>query len=504
MATRFEEIQIEQIRPNPKNIRDEEFADDPEMEKLTLEVKTMGVYTPVRVYPHPDIEGDYILQDGHRRRLASIRAGKSSMPCQIVDAPKRGAVEDLDIMLTTGSNAKPLSESERNKGIQGLLDLGKHITTVGKRYGMSRSEIKTRTKLVDAPEPIKKRFDSGALDLVAVAKIQELEEKGAAGLLDTVIEQLESTRATSANPQHLNATIARAEVEHVAKLKVDQLVGFGAIKAPNDANYSGQYKRVKEDLSIREHLEAKHEYSHGRYEEKTTWYVKTKAPKADPVTDSEKAEKQKQRHLNGLLGIAFRARQSFLAERIRSKEGVPVEADFEILWGYIRSDVMRLAPEFLADVTGIGYPEGASNGYGEGGYQLHKQWEERVEKRLQTFSWRQIIRLASLFGTKDTDKQLRFAKSFERKGEDSAYAWSSRFRWLEKVQRIFGYELDSAEVEALEWAKDAAGKDRKKEYDLDTVTEACRDCRQSVIGGEGWDGRCGECADRAEAKAEDL
>lgn len=499
MATRFEEIQIEQIRANAANIR-EDLGD---MEQLTSDVKTMGIKTPIIVYPHPDIEGDYLVQEGHRRRQAAIAAGLSSMPCVIVDPPKRGKREDLEVMLTTGRNHKTLTESEVNHGIQQLLDLGMDVTTIGKKFKMKRTEISTRAKLTTAPESIRKRFDSGALDLVSVAKIQELEKSGSEGLLDTIVAELDGNpHANAGNPHGLDRSLERAKTIHASTAEVSKLTGLGSVEAPRDANYSGLYVRADAALTEDEHIAAGHEFQRGRYDDSTLWFEKRKGSKAAPASDAEKAEKQKQRHLNGLLGIAFRARQSFLAAKVRDRDGVSADLDFEMLWDYVRSDVMRLAPEFLADVTGIGYPEDASTGYGEGGYQIHKQWEEKVEKRLQTFSWRQIVRLASLFGTKDTDKQLRFARSFDRKGHSNAYDWVARFRWLEKVQRVFGYELDSAEVEAVEWAKDTAGQDRAKECDLDTVTEACCDCRQSVVGGEGWDGRCGDCADRAEAVSE--
>ncbi len=496
MATKFEEVQIEKIRANASNIR-EDLGD---MEQLTSDVRAMGIKTPVIVYPHPDIEGDYLLQEGHRRRRAALAAGLSTMPCVIVDPPKRGKREDLEVMLTTGRNHKTLTETEINHGIQQLLELDMDVTTVGKKFKMTRTEVKTRAKMTDAPEEIKQRFESGALDLLAVQKIQELEAEGSEGLLDTVIESLNNDRnATSRNPQALNRTLEAARTTHAAKVEASRLVALGAEEAPYGASWDAGFTRASADLTEEEHLEAGHLFSRGRHDDTTTWYAKVIAPKAPPATDAEKAEKQKMRAFNGLLGIAFRARQAFLVEQVRSKDAVPVENDFEMLFDYVRADVLRLAPEFLAEVTGIGYPEGASEGYGDGGYQLHRAWEEKVEKRLRTFTWRQLARMVTLYGDKDTDKQLRFAKSFVRTGYGAADYWRGRSRWLEKVQRLFGYELDSVEVEALEWAKDQAGPDRRTDDDVDTVTEACRDCRQSVVGGEGWNGRCGDCADQVEA-----
>lgn len=493
MAMRFEEVLIDRIRANAGNIR-EDMGD---MEQLAADVKAMGVQTPIIVYPHPVIEGDYLVQEGHRRRLAAITAGLSTIPCNIKDTPKRGKREDLEVMLTTGRNHKTLTEAEINHGIQGLLDLDMDVTTIGKKFKMSRSEITARAKLTKAPVELQKRFESGALDLIGVQKIQELEEQGAEGIMDTVMDQLGHISFRH-NQHSLDRTLERAKTMHQSTLETNRLLGLGALEAPSD---SSGFRRAAAEMSDEDHIAEGHQFLRGKYDDETTWYMKQGTAKAATATDAEKAARQQASRLNGLLGIAFRARQVFLAEQVRSKDGgAGQDADFEMLYAYVRADIMRLSPEFLSAVTGIGYPVGAAE-YGPG-YQIRAAWEEKVERRLKTFTWRQLARMAALYGTKDTDKQLRFIKSFERTGGDNAGYWRGRARWLESVQRLFGYELDSAEVEAIESAKDKAGPDRDKDYDVDTVTEACSECRQSVVGGEGWDGLCGDCADRAEAAAD--
>lgn len=496
MATRLEEIPIEQIRNND-NIRE----DMGNMQQLAHEVKSMGVVVPIMVYPHPDLEGDYRIQEGHRRRLAASMAGLSTIPCIVIDVPKRGRVADLEVMMTTGRNHKTLTEAEFNHGVQGLLDV-QDVTTIGKKFDMPRKEIKARAKLSKGPVELQKRFESGSLDLLAVQKIQELEEQGAEGLLDTVVAELESTwNATSSNPHALNRTLERAKTINASNVEVARLRSLGAEEAPSDASHSGGFRRNAAEMTDEEHIAEGHRFERNKYDDETTWYMPQDVPKPAKATDAEKAEKQRASRLNGFLGIAFRTRQAFLAEQVRLKDGgAGQDADFEMLYAYVRADIVRLSPEFLAAVTGIGYPEGADE-YGPG-YKIRAAWLEKVEKRLRTFTWRQLARMAALYGTKDTDKQLRFVKSFERTGADGAGSWRSRARWLEDVQRFFGYELDSAEVEAIESAKDKAGPDRDKDYDVDTVTETCSGCHQAVVGGEGWDGLCGDCADRAEAAAD--
>ena len=117
MTTMFEEIQIEKVRANPANIR-EDLGD---MERLAAEVKTVGIRSPLVVYPHPDIEGDFMIQEGHRRRQAALAAGLSELPCIIVEAPKRPA-EDVEVMLSTGRNHKPLTRLEEARGESRFLE----------------------------------------------------------------------------------------------------------------------------------------------------------------------------------------------------------------------------------------------------------------------------------------------------------------------------------------------------------------------------------------------
>lgn len=495
MAMRFEEVLIDRIRANAGNIR-EDMGD---MEQLAADVKAMGVQTPIIVYPHPGIEGDYLVQEGHRRRLAAITAGLSTIPCNIKDAPKRGKREDLEVMLTTGRNHKTLTEAEVNHGIQGLLDLEMDVTTIGKKFKMSRSEINARAKLTTAPAELQKRFDTGSLDLLGVQKIQELEEQGSEGILDTVLSELNGPSVRH-DESTVTRILERAKTIHASKVEVERLLALGGRKAPSDAYSSGLFKRVTAEKHEEEHIAAGHHFQRGPYADTTTWYEKQTAAKAAQTTDAEKAEKQKASRLNGLLGIAFRTRRSLLASACRTKDGGMGEAaDFEMLFDLLWSDISRLDVPFLEELTGISKPEDAVQWQDSGQYDA---WMTRVEKRIRTFSWRQLARLATLYQYKDTDKQLRFAKSFDRTGTENAYAWRSRSSWLEKVQRIFGYELDSSEIEAIESAKDKAGPDRDKDCDVDTVTETCSGCRQSVVGGEGWDGLCGDCSDRAEAAAD--
>lgn len=60
---------ISSLHENEDNIR-EDMGD---LDFLAEQIKQFGVQQPLTVYSHPQIEGDYIVRDGNRRYLASLR-----------------------------------------------------------------------------------------------------------------------------------------------------------------------------------------------------------------------------------------------------------------------------------------------------------------------------------------------------------------------------------------------------------------------------------------------
>ncbi|NQD42515.1 ParB/RepB/Spo0J family partition protein, partial [Glutamicibacter halophytocola] len=172
---RLEVLALSSVHQHPDNIR-EDLGD---LTQLSGEIKELGLLNPLLVYPHPNREGDFVVQDGNRRRAAAAQAGLTEVPCVVLPEPKaeRGPRADIETMLTTGRNHRPLSEAEVSKGIQGLLDLGMDITTVGKKFKMSRKEVQARAKVARKDDGVSKAYSAGRLRLDAVQRLQELEEQ---------------------------------------------------------------------------------------------------------------------------------------------------------------------------------------------------------------------------------------------------------------------------------------------------------------------------------------
>ncbi|ALV45811.1 hypothetical protein MB46_10300 [Arthrobacter alpinus] len=444
MATRFEEIAIEKVRANKANIR----LDLGDLERLTEEIRTMGVVSPVVVYPHPELEGDFLVKDGHRRRQASINAGKSFLPCIVEDAPVRGEMDDVEAMLTTGRNHLALSVLEEAQGFQRLLDLGLNESTIGKKFKKPKSEIIAKARVKRSPEAVQQAYGFGRLDLEGVKKLQELEDSGQGGLYDRVVESIEN--GDKRFTLDLERTIARAEQEQAKAVLQARMEAIGAPTAPDDVHGSNKWDRVRdvegEELSDEEHVAAGHYWTTSYDGSRTYWFSPLAVARPD-ISEAEKAEKQRLRALNAELSISYPVRRQFIANQIRSKDGAGEDADKELLFDLLWGDITKMDDETLGDISGIHKPADAD------GYVEENAWRDRVKAVLQKMSWRQLARAATYGQRKDTDRQLRFAKSFDR----TVYDWSNRRSWLEQVQTHFGYRFDQAEQDVLELFKTKGG-----------------------------------------------
>lgn len=444
VVTRFEAVQIERVRPNKANIR-EDLGD---LERLTEEVRTMGVVSPVVVYPHPDLEGDFLVKDGHRRRQASINAGRSFIPCVIVEAPVRGEMDDVEAMLTTGRNHLALSVLDEAKGFQRLLDLGLNESTIGKKFKKPKSEIVAKARVKRSPEAVQQAYGFGRLNLEGVKKLQELEDAGQPGLYDRVVETIGT--GDKRFTLDLERTIARAQQDQTKAELHERMEVLGAPEAPDDVTYSNKWDELPEvdgeELTDEEHVAAGH-YWRVNYDcTQTRWFVPLAVAKPD-ISEAEKEVKKQLRALNAELSISYQVRRQFIADQITSKDGAGESADHELLFDLLWGDILKLDDETLGDISGIHRPAEAT------GWAEENEWRERAKAVLQKLSWRQLARAAAYGQQKDTDRQLRFAKNFDR----TVYDWSNRRSWLEQVQTHFGHRLDQAEQDTLELFKTKGG-----------------------------------------------
>lgn len=443
MATRFEEIQIGQVHANAANIR-EDMGD---MESLAAEVKTIGIRNPLLVYPHPTLEGDFLVQDGHRRLDAARANGALFVPCLIIDAPKRGLREDIEVMLSTGKAAKLLNPLEVSYGFEQLVADGMDETTIGKKYKVPKSEVKARARISSAPETLKERFAGGRLSLDEMKRIQDLEDAGVPEVFEEVVAQVakDSEQRWNFNVENI---IASKQQQHEREQLREELLGQGAKEAGGyDVQYDGKHDKVTQEMTVAEHIEAKHVFyqSHGEL----SWYAKRVKAKPEP-TAAEVEEAQLRRSLEAGLSIQARVRRKFLVDKVHAKENpAGKDADFDLLFYFAWRTIQHAPDDLLSALSGIAVPEAPedTDGYDEAA--VHEEWLARVEKVFRKLTWQQISRIAVIAQVEERDKSLGKLSGFQRdKG-----VWALHREWYGLLQEKFGYRLDESERNAVLWAE---------------------------------------------------
>jgi ParB family transcriptional regulator, chromosome partitioning protein len=451
MSARFEEIQIEKIRPNTANIR----TDMGDMDSLTAELKTIGIRNPLLVYPHPTLEGDFLVQDGHRRLEAARTNGALFVPCLIIDAPKRGLREDLEVMLSTGRAAKVLNPLEVSAGFEQLVADGMDETTIGKKYKIPKSEVKARARVMAAPPKLKDGFAAGQIDLVVMKRIQDLEDGGQPGVLDKVVDEV-ARQANGRWAFNVENIIAKEQLAAEREAIRARLVGLGAVEGKSDISYNGKHDKVTEEMSETDHVAAGHLFAFGYNGETAYWYAKRAKSKPAPTAE-EIAEKQLLRSMDAGLAIQARVRHKFLVDQVVAKDGgAGPAADFDLMFDIFFGFIKHAEPALLSALSGIPLPEEPSEPDDVDNYDddaVRDVWLQRIEKALRKFTWQQLARAATFARNATFDADLANVKGFDR----NSYEWLARRDWYNTVQTKFGYRLDTSERNAVLWAETNGG-----------------------------------------------
>lgn len=125
--------QIHEFKNHPFKV-----LDDEDMRKTVDSIREYGVLVPVII--RPDGNGEYEMISGHRRRYASIMAGKKEVPAII-----REMDDDTATILMVDSNLQRehILPSERAKAYKMKMEALKHQ---GKRTDLTSCQVGTRLR----------------------------------------------------------------------------------------------------------------------------------------------------------------------------------------------------------------------------------------------------------------------------------------------------------------------------------------------------------------------
>ncbi len=199
-------IAIDKLHPfenHPYKVQDNE-----EMEALAESIKEQGVLSPVIVRPLENAENEYEIISGHRRVMASRKAGITEVPALIVSLDRDAAAIVLvdsnlhreHILPSEKAFAyKMKSEALEHQGFRTDLtsgQLGPKLTVEMISKNDSASQVKRYIRLTNLIPEILQYVDDGRISFTPAVELSYLNEQEQQDLLEQ-IEQSDCTPSLS-------------------------------------------------------------------------------------------------------------------------------------------------------------------------------------------------------------------------------------------------------------------------------------------------------------------
>ena len=199
-VSRMEELDIENIMPNPKQPRTE--FDDDALEELADSISTLGLIQPITVRREPN--GKYIIISGERRWRASKLAGRKTIPAYIREADDK---ELHEMALVENIQRQDLNAMEIAISLQRLIDeCGVTQETVAQRVGKKRSTVANYLRLMQMCPEVQAALKAGQITMGHAKAIAGAPEELQPSLVKKIIKKELSVRATEQLVKKLSAT----------------------------------------------------------------------------------------------------------------------------------------------------------------------------------------------------------------------------------------------------------------------------------------------------------
>lgn len=151
------------------NVRDEADLDA----DFIASIAEHGVLQPIAAVRAAD--GQILVRAGQRRTLAARAAGLATVPVYVRPlAPGDDLVERVTEQIVENDQRRELTESQRARGIQQLLDAGVSVTKVAKKLSVKKDTVKA-AETVGKSEVATTALDTGQLSLTEAAALTEFE-----------------------------------------------------------------------------------------------------------------------------------------------------------------------------------------------------------------------------------------------------------------------------------------------------------------------------------------
>lgn len=169
---------LENLDPNTLeleiNVRDDAALDA----DFVASVAEHGVLNPIAAVRGTD--GVVRVRAGQRRTLAAREAGLPTVPVYVRASSaeqdeKAQTVERLSEQIVENDQRRALTDAQRARGIQQMLDAGVSVTKVAKKLATARDTIKSAATAASS-EAAMNALDSGQLSLAEAAALSEFDD----------------------------------------------------------------------------------------------------------------------------------------------------------------------------------------------------------------------------------------------------------------------------------------------------------------------------------------
>jgi len=202
-------ISIDKLRPfenHPYKVQDNE-----EMEALAESIKEHGIVSPVIVRPLENTTDEYEIISGHRRVMASRKAGITEVPALVVSLDRDAAAI---VLVDSNLHREHILPSEKAFAYKMKLDAMKHqgwrsdLTSnqlggkletadlVGAETGDSKNQVRRYIRLTNLIPEILQYVDDGRISFTPAVELSYLNEQEQQDLLEQ-IEQSDCTPSLS-------------------------------------------------------------------------------------------------------------------------------------------------------------------------------------------------------------------------------------------------------------------------------------------------------------------
>lgn len=148
-----------------------------------------GVLVPITGVRHPDNSDVIRVRNGQRRTLAAREVGLTTVPVFVLPSSAADAseetIERIVHQIVTNDQKQDLTDAQRARGIQQMIDAGLSVTKVAKKLSVKRDTVKA-AEAVGKSGAAMNALGTGQLSLEEAAAISEFDDDPAA--VNTLIE----------------------------------------------------------------------------------------------------------------------------------------------------------------------------------------------------------------------------------------------------------------------------------------------------------------------------